>query len=169
MASNNVPNDATPLGEAKQWVQDRLEKGVSCPCCSQHAKVYRRNINYTIAAVLILLARRAKENQTEQWLHVEKHIMNTGVFKVMPREWQKLRYWDLMEPNDLPAEDGNPHNGYWRIPDTGMQFAEGKIKVPKYVWVFNNIVIAKSNKFMVDVHDCLKNKFNYSELMGLPT
>ena len=50
-----------------------------------------------------------------------------------------------------------------------MQFAEGKIKVPKYVWVFNNIVIAKSNKFMVDVHDCLKNKFNYSELMGLPT
>jgi hypothetical protein len=169
MSTVQIVNGATNMSDARQWLQDRLERGVKCPCCDQMAKVYKRSINHQMAAVLILLARYFNENKGEKFVHVEKHIMSTGAFKVMPREWQKLRYWGLMEPQGEVAEDGNPCNGFWFVTDEGIKFAKGLIRVPKNVFVYSNVVIAKTESVTIDIHDSLKKKFNYSELMGLQT
>ena len=35
----------TTLSQAKDWLRVRLDEGAKCPCCAQHAKLYKRNRN----------------------------------------------------------------------------------------------------------------------------
>ena len=41
-------DDGMTLGEARDWLRERIEDGEECPCCRQFAKVYRRRLYATM-------------------------------------------------------------------------------------------------------------------------
>ncbi len=47
------------LAEAIAEVRAKLDDGVTCPCCKQFAKRYRRKIHATMAACMIVMRRNA--------------------------------------------------------------------------------------------------------------
>ena len=51
------------LGDAREWLRERVEHGARCPCCTQFAKVYERKLNSRMARQLITF-------WWEDWFHV---------------------------------------------------------------------------------------------------
>lgn len=81
--------------------------------------------------------------------------------------WAKLRYWELIEemPKDSMTTEKRT-SGMWRITDKGISFVEGNISVPKYVKLYNQTFYGYEGDD-VSIHDVIKEKFNYRELMSM--
>jgi hypothetical protein len=105
-----------------------------------------------------------KTNKIGHYLHIENIFKDMDITSSIRGDFPKLRFWGLIEPS--PVEEG-PHvqNGEYRITERGFLFVMGSISVYNSVWIYNNKMIDKS-KNMVNIHQALKNKFNYQELMS---
>lgn len=172
------------LENVRAWLRSNIEDGAECPCCYQVVKLYKRRLNSSMAAVLLMIHRWDVEraiaisngtNTVEQflgWLHVPSHIAAT-LGSTKPRQaaalrgdFAKLKHWGLIE--DMPAkrDDGSKRNGYYRITDRGRAFARGDLKVQAYVWIYNEAVItSRIVTEEVSIREALKSKFNYQNLM----
>lgn len=82
---------------------------------------------------------------------------NDGIFS-------KLRYWGLIESRGDESEDGNKWNGWWRITELGTEFVLGNAKVMKTADTYNQQCFGLRGP-MVDIHWCLRNQFNYNEMV----
>lgn len=149
------PQNAT-LAEAREWLKSVMwQKKVPCPCCKQAVKVYKRQINRTMAKALIRL-----HFFEEEWVHVP----SVPGFARMGGDFAKLGWFGLVEEKDEMKDDGNPHAGYWRITELGRSFVREQAKVPSHIYIYNNRVL-KSEKEQVGIRGSLGKKFNYDELM----
>ena len=89
------------LSKARAMVKSNREDGITCPCCDQFAKVYKRTITSTMARWLITLVKNFEEERryfsvSEPWsLNINK---GTG-------DVAKLAMWDLIESQ--PKDDGD--------------------------------------------------------------
>jgi hypothetical protein len=147
----------TTLTEAQQWLANRVNSGARCPCCGQYAKVYRRQINSGMARSLIAMYLHGPQGQ---WVHLPTQV------GARSREEGKLRYWGLVEEQvDVQRSDGG-RAGYWRLTNAGRTWVTGQSTVPKFVYVYNNIVLRLEGP-QVSITDALGSRFNYSELMGI--
>jgi Zn ribbon nucleic-acid-binding protein len=159
------------LAEARAWLRERFEEGADCPCCKQHVKLYKRHLNSSMAYVLLLLYRESVAAGFEKYLHVPSLIAHRT--KDQPRlaaavrgDWAKLRYWDLIEEHAGEREDDEgPHSGYWRLTHRGELFAQGAIRVPAYVHLYNGDLVRREVTETVDIHEALGTKFSYRDLM----
>jgi hypothetical protein len=142
------------LGDARDWVVERIEDGVHCPCCDQWAKVYTRKLSSGIARVLI-----------KQWITHHQEFAHTASLIPKLREGHKLAYWGLLEAEGTVRDDGG-HSGRWRITDQGRLFVLDGLRVPRYARVYNGTVLELRGA-EVGIQDALGDKFNYVELMGL--
>lgn len=139
----------------------KLKSGWSgdCPCCNRFAKVYHRSIHVSIALQLIQLYKLG--GYGGKFIHASKLIPkgNTGT-----GDFNKAKYWGLIE--ELP-ESTMPHqksNGHWQLTPMGIEFVLGNMLVNKYAVIYNDRVIDVTGA-LVSIKDCLKEKFNYSDLM----
>lgn len=159
-----LPGGVT-LHEARQWLRERVNDGVRCPCCTQHAQVYWRSINSGMAVGAVTLYR---------W-----QLAHPGQFAHLPTvlgrrsaEEAKLRYWQLIEEEPKVRPDGG-RSGYWRLTSAGLAWAGSQTKLPRYVRVYDGRALgppasfSKTGKWMPDVsvRDALGDKFDYDALM----
>jgi hypothetical protein len=143
------------LGAARDWLRERVDEGVACPCCTQFAKVYRRKINSGMAHALIRMHRHAGSD----WFYLPD----------ITAQWQGrdeagLRYWGLIEELQEKREDGG-RAGWWRITPLGTRFVRRAVRVPKYARVYDGRCLSLVGE-PVSIIDALGDKFDYHELMS---
>lgn len=157
------PFTGKSVGDAKLWVQANLRHGVTCPTCGQFAKLYRRPINSTMAYALVLIYHASRGGAG--WIHVAQFLVKTkNDSTIAGGDVVKLRYWGLLERQKDRREDGSDRVGMYRITEVGKKFVEGKIAVPAYVYLYNQLLLRLSEE-MVTITEALGSKFSYDELM----
>lgn len=147
-----ISDDATLL-EAKNWLRERVDDGERCPCCTQFAKVYKRQIHATMARDLIRFYRAAGVGE---WLHLPSLTGWGGDFG-------KLRYWGLTEEEIERRPDGG-RAGFWLVTGIGESWVKGQIRISKYAHIYDGRCLRLSGEG-VTIYDALGSKFNYDELM----
>lgn len=148
------------LSDAKFEFNAGLKKGTSCPCCGRFGKLYKRKITSSMAYLLILLYKY----HPNEFVHVNSFIEAKRVSYALHGDFPKLRFFGLLEKKEGEREDGNPNNGFYRITPLGISFVQGMIPVKKYVYIFDNVVMAVSDE-TIFIDEALGTKFNYNELM----
>lgn len=123
-------------------------EAVTCPCCSQLAKLYQRTIYASMAKDLIEIYRR------------NEAVYLPSISSAKGGDIAKLRHWELIE-----EIDGDEDKRLWRITQLGRDFVERKTKVPKYARLYNNVFIELGGE-PVDIDAVLGKKFDYDELMN---
>lgn len=142
--------------------EERFNKGHSCPVCNQFVKLYKNPISGGTAYCLIQLYKQAK-GDTFKYFHVDEIPVPNRV----GGSWAKLRYWGLIDEMPKRNDETDSHkksSGYWRITNTGIQFVERKISLPKYIKLYNKQFYGFDGD-ATDIQDALGNKFDYNELM----
>lgn len=154
----NKPN--ATLAEASTWVQDNAANGVICPCCSQHAKLYRRPFNSGMAVSLLWLVRYYEEVSKGSWIDVPR----TAPKKVLrSREFDKLKLWGVAETRE--SDDPTKRtSGLWRPTDLGIAVVRSDATVSKYLSIYNGNIVDRS-KAQATLKECLNRKFDFEELM----
>ena len=161
------------LEEAQDWLRKRLDEGAKCPCCKQHAKIYKRKLNSGMAASLIAFAKVTQQTQPKDgWLKVpDDFVQTTKLVTVLAnREYNKLKHWGLLEGQtpDQSLEADTPYSGMWRITELGLKFVRGDAKVARHVYLYDNRQMKGPTTGTVeeiDIKQALGDKFNYVELM----
>jgi hypothetical protein len=143
-----------------------------CPCCGQHAKVYKRHITGAMACALIQIYKYYWLNKwPADWLHVPRYLAGQKLPASVKAswhggDWSKLRFWKLIEPKaDEERADGSLRVGYYRITDLGRGFVERQIEVPKFVFLYAQTTLGLALPY-ITIDDALGAKFNYTDLMG---
>jgi len=151
------------LIDAKNELKTKLREGklVTCPCCNQKAKIYRRKISSNVAYGLIVLAKKYYGE-----FHLEKTLIELDLLKIVRSDFPKLRYWGLIIALEGIREDGSSRNGFYSITEQGRVFIQGKISLPKYMCIYNNKAFKSTGGF-VSIKDCLGEKYDYNETMSL--
>ncbi|AKF14478.1 hypothetical protein SEA_FLAGSTAFF_41 [Mycobacterium phage FlagStaff] len=151
-----APKDATPLGEARDWLRERVDDGETCPCCGQFAKVYKRRITANIAAVLVRMWRTAGRD----WAYLPA-LRSAGQDEVI------ARHWELIEPMpDVEREDGSKRVGYWRLTDVGEAFVRNQTRIPVHARIYNGRMLGYAGEATTNIVESLGHRFDYSELMS---
>lgn len=146
--------------DAKKYITENFEEGVVCPCCDQFVKLYRRQINVTMAKMLIKFYQM---NQDEQrWYHISEI---TGSENTSGGDFAKLRFWGLVEEMEKDPDDTETRtSGMWRITERGKLFARGELMVERYARIFNQKLYRMEGE-MIDIRHSLGKRFDYEELM----
>lgn len=151
-------SEDAPLGEVINWLEEHLAEGADCPACGQRAQLYRRKLDSGMARVLIQMYTRQSKNP-DRWVHVPSLGTSGG-------DPIKTRHWDLIEKRDDVRDDGSPRAGWWRLTDLGVQFVQGRTRIPKYAYLYNGICVRLDADETISVQDALADRFNYDELMS---
>lgn len=157
---NKIDPAAPTLHQARQYLHENWEKpeGVSCPCCGQKVKIYKRTINHSIAAMLIKLYKLTR--LTNDYVHIKDLYLDGrrgSDFGIL-----KHRGLITQKDNDDPKKKTS---GYWRLTAKGQRFVEGREVQQKYISLYNNHFYGYSGPY-ISIVDCLGEYFDYRELMG---
>lgn len=156
-----LPVTPRTLLEAQASLLEELSDGTSCECCGKHAQLYKRHLNSTMVRGLIWLVRHSGAER--EWIEVPKIA---PAWLLRSNQLATLRLWDLVEPKAKDPDDTSKRSsGIWRPTIHGMNFAFGRITVPKAVFEYCSLVEGYSEK-MVHVRRALAKEFDYYELMG---
>jgi hypothetical protein len=164
--SLDVDPKSLTLAEATTWLRAHVKKGAVCPCCEQGAKIYQRKLSSSMAAALILI-RRAFRKQSD-WLHVPEYLTEVAANGAIIRggDWAKLVHWGLLEAkDDEKRKDGSRRVGFYKITQLGIDFVEGRVRVPRYVYIYAQKRVGVSDK-TTSVQEALGDRFNYGEMMS---
>lgn len=134
------------------------DKAVQCPHCTQWVKLYRRSITSPMAEALIALFRLNRT--TRRYYHITDIMPNRH-----PGDFAKLVYWGLIEEQPKAPNKDTRTSGYWRITEQGDDFVNRRVRVQKYVRVFDSRVYGFEGE-LADIAECLSNAFSYQELMA---
>ena len=157
------------LADAQQFVNDRLDVGVVCPCCTQRAQAYRRTIHASMATALIRIYHETAFTYItppphivmdfgEAWVRFADVLAHNQI-----ADAAKLRYWGLLVEQPETRLDGG-RRGLWRITYRGYEFVRGEMSVPRYAVVFDGNLLQLEGE-PVTIQQCLGNAFDYSALM----
>lgn len=150
MSVDEYPGYDWTLGDARDWLRDRVQDGAKCPCCTQFAKVYRRKLHAGMAVALIHMYRhRDADNKFD----ITTHMVTR------PGDTSKLRYWELIERDDDDPE------GVYRITLLGRLFVEHSATVPSHAEIYDGRLL-KVDGEQITITQALGKKFDYPELMG---
>lgn len=157
---SNMPTpfeaDSITLTEARKNNRDNFEKGTECWCCGQFVKLYGHTINSQMAKCLVQMFALEQQEEHDEWIHVLQELRPSN------RMYSLARHWGLIEARGDEGEQKS--SGYWRLTQKGRNFVEGKIKVAKHAYIFNDKVFALDPE-TEDIWEALDNKFDYKELM----
>jgi hypothetical protein len=154
------------LAHAREDLRAKARKGATCPLCTQHVKVYRRGLGSNMAVFLCL----SLKHFGKKWFSVPdqlapllvdpyRNVLNGG-------DYAKLEWWELLESDDGTREDGSPRTGWFRVTDAGEAFARGWTEVASHSLSYNGKLIRLDESKKIKIHNALRKRFNYTELMG---
>lgn len=148
-----------PAKELRSIMDSLHEEGVLCPGCGQRVKEYRYAITGKMAAGLSWLVRRTEDNGG-RWIHVNKVAPK---WLVAGPEFARLERWKFIErkPN---TDDRKRSSGKWRATALGAAFMRGRLKVPRFVRIYNEVTVQFDGE-QVAFKDCLGKRFDLVEAM----
>jgi hypothetical protein len=142
----------------ERWHDTIHDAGGLCPVCDRFGIVYRVGLNATMAKSLIWLSKA--NTDPHGWVDVP-----TTAPKVVLRSNQlpTTKHWGLIErrPNDDPKVK---HSGMWRITDKGKQFVTNNLRVPKKMYIYNDVVEAWTPED-ISISECFAEHFDYQDAM----
>lgn len=97
------------------------------------------------------------------WIHKPTVLRGVGA---AARDESISRYWSLTEEETSVRRDDGGRAGYWRITGLGERFVLAAVRVPKYAHIYDGSCLRLSGD-PVSIVDCLGDRFNYRELMGM--
>lgn len=152
------------LEQAKAWLREQVKgRGAKCPCCNQHAKVYRRPISSRMAYGLILMYRHFEAHPEEEWLHLPSFFTQR---KACPsNDGTLMRHWGLIEGQPGERDDGSKRVGVYKLTDLGRRFVRDEVAVPKYVVLYDGVPLGFDFDEEVTIRHALKRRFDYNLLM----
>ena len=150
------PGLDVPLGEVRDWLRARVEKGVRCPACEQRAQVYKRQIYAGMVRALVLMWREGDFGK-RLYVHVPSIDPARG------GDVAKLEFWGLIEEERASRVDGG-RAGFWRVTRRGEDFLQRKTTVPKYARIYDGRLLSLTGP-LVGVDDALRGAFRLDELM----
>lgn len=151
------------IEEAKEYMRERLNEGVACPCCNQFVKMYKRKLNSSMAYALMIMYRFHKKKGSLRFVKMNEEVAKLGI-PSSNIEYPKLKYWDLVEEMENHDET-KKCSGFWRLTKKGYDFIQEKITVPSHVYVYNKKRYGYSEK-KVGIAKVFSKKFDYNELMN---
>lgn len=149
-------SDDMTLGEARGRLRELVYHGERCPCCTQHAQVYRWSLYATAIRTLVALYRAGGTTRFVE----SKTVKIPGQGGDMSR----LAHWHLVEQESVRRADGG-RSGWWRVTPLGEEFLRGRATIPKYVYVFDGRRL-KADGPELGIRECLGKKFSYDEMMA---
>ncbi len=153
---------AISIARAK-WEEDIWTKkgGATCPVCDRMGKVYARRFGVPMARSLIWLYHAAAGGE---WIHIPSkgtryllrvnqwgHMVKFGVIETMP-----------------PAEDSKTkHSGYYRITELGRRLVREEIKIPQYIFTYNDKRIQSRGEIKnISIRESIESGgFDFNEIM----
>lgn len=141
------------LSEAIDYVKENRNKGVDCPVCRQHCKLYRRKLNSGMARMMKTLYDFDSQSMGKP-IHVSKRLLSEKV-NAVAQEYSKLKYWGLI----IEGEE----SGTWTVTRKGRDFVDGLITIPRTVFVYN----AEPEGFSLEhttFEEALRDNFKMSEI-----
>jgi len=132
--------------------------GMTCTCCNQFVKLYRRKVNAQQARSLIWLCHAY--NRKRDWIDLAREAPR---FVIENRELPRLWYWGLVEQHrEVP--EGKRTSGLWRpLPPAGA-YIWLRLSIPKYALIFDKTLYGFEGE-RLDIKAALGTKFDYYELM----
>lgn len=163
----------TSIAQAKDWLRFRAKKGCRCPCCKQYVKIYKRALGSQMARWLIWLVRTwdhkfqprmLKRVDNEAWIDIRLSPVRGG-------DYAKLLHWGLVQHKiDVLEKNGGRDkrdSGLWRPTFKGIDFVNGKVKMPSHVYLYDNMKIGEESA-LITIEQALGKRHSYKELMSAP-
>ena len=153
------------LDDARAHVREFMRTGVRCPCCGQYCRIYKRKMHATMALALVMIYHWFRQNPNAGWLHVPAFLVKVKRDSTIAGgDAAKLRFWGVIERAPGERDDGSDRIGRYRITEIGRQFVEGKIAIPRYVFLYNQSLLRVSEE-MTTIREALGDRFSYEALM----
>jgi len=151
------------LKDAQTKVLQNMDTGSSCPCCHQWVRRYRYALNEKNVYFLIQLRRYLHENSKE-YVHID-HLAEYACEAMKGgTSFSILAWWGLIE--EMPnTDDHKKTSGFWRPTQKGMDWLDGLVKIPQYVYCYNKTITMALTDKMISVKEIPWNKFRYDVLM----
>jgi hypothetical protein len=144
------------LAEARLWLREHLDDGVRCPCCNQHAQIYRWSL-YGSAARMLIRLWQAGGTVTFVESKAVKRPGDGG-------HTSQLALWSLVEHEPDRRPDGGK-SGWWRVTGRGERFLKGQETISKYAYVYDGVFLRHDGP-QRNIEDVLGEPFDWREHMG---
>lgn len=156
---------SSTVAEVRKYLEENAREGVTCPCCNQFVKVYKRKITSSQCLALINLYKlSAVEDRFYHLTEFRKGVADTG-----SNDFSKLKFYGFIDKKELSESErlkgAKRASGYYRINDLGKRFVECKSTVKEYMFIFDDHFKGFAGK-EISIIEALNNKFNYKELMN---
>jgi len=168
------PKPTDSIQDGRDYIESRIDSGVSCPCCNRQNKRYVRPLDAGIARGLVALVRSSPNGEI---VHVKDiPTMLVGSVAWTSHDFAKARWWGLCEEMDgdkLPkafldaSADRKRRKGFWRSTEKGRLFVFSMTKIPKYVKLVNNEFEGLDGED-ISIQDALGEPFDYYTVTGTP-
>ena len=163
------------LAQARDFVRTNRDQGVDCPCCTRFVKVYARTLNATTVRSLCWIVRahagdlvdtgfgdkRVIPKVNGNWVDVPEFA---PAWVVRTNQHASLKWWHLAEPGPNDVDKDTRDSGLWRPTRLGVDFAHGRVQVPRKVFTFLGNVLGYGEE-MGDLMDALGESFSFREVM----
>lgn len=145
-----------------------------CPVCDSIVHLYSFNITELTAKGFIMfcelyLKKNYNPNFTfkdlngKVWVHTKDYFEDIGLTQNVRGGFTKLKYFGLIEKY-YDKDGDNPRNGYWKVTQKGIDFYKGNIKIPKFVYTYNDKAIEFSED-TIELKDTWGTKFDYYDFV----
>lgn len=154
------------LGDARKNLVDNAKKGTICPCCTQKVKLYKRKLSPIMCLALIEIYKFYKhhpEADLDEYYTKEDFFFNLEDW--MYADFQKLVYFDCIEPQFTSPKKPIKKRGYFRITKHGVDFAQREIGLPTFCYAYNGEVEEHGTTFKTIDEILLERDIKYDEII----
>ena len=111
-----------------------------CECCGQSTWEHKHTLTQGLAVALLTF-----NSKLGGFGSIAEVLPHNGICN-----FQKLKHWVLVQKVEGQG------SGIWQITPTGDDFINGRLKLPKHVWTFNDQTVEFEGD-IVTCRDCLKD------------
>lgn len=144
------------------WQDDiwDVSRGVICPVCDRMGKVYARRFGVPMAKSLIWLY---CASQTD-WIHVPTHGTR---YVLRVNQWGHMQKFGVVDAREPDPDSKTKHSGLYRITELGKALVNRTIKIPQYIFTYNDEKIAARGEIEnITIRQALKSGgFDFDEIM----
>ena len=138
--------------------------GTLCPVCSRHYQARRRTITGSMAHALVAICQRVKVGDKFHLPSLLEAAAADDASWPSARQGgdaSKLYYWRLLE-RPTAQRGRRAGAGIWILTASGLAFARGKYKVPRYAIIEARQLVGHEGG-EVDIFDIIDKKFCLEE------
>lgn len=131
-----------------------LKNGEVCPHCLKRIKLSRVTLNRGHAEMLLNMYKAGQE----RWHHY-KDVVPEGF-----ADYNKLKFWGLVEAREANEDDSKPASGYWKLTYDAVEFILGRKIVPSSAFIFNDSLIEFDDDKKVYFRQLYDEQFDIKEV-----